>query len=177
MDASLSWPFFAAFGLDCEYGQVGIGSQGWARFGNGGYPPFPKSWDHFDETHAKTFGHDLDYIFVHLAENDAAQPDAAVESAVRAWIGEARRVFGPATRIFIILSLPQIKSAPIRAGVQAAADPHTYILDPGHEFEHVVFSGGPTWAAPGDGIHLDAIHQSLFTAFVVRQAQASLDRD
>ncbi|HZZ58899.1 MAG TPA: hypothetical protein VFE31_13785 [Opitutaceae bacterium] len=176
VDPSLAWPFFVAFAFDCEYGQVGIGSQGWARFGNGGYPAFPYTWNRFDARHAKTFGPDLDYVFVHLAENDAAQPDAAVERAVAAWIPAARAAFGPRTRLFIILSLPQIKSGPIRAGVAAAADPLTYVLDPGREYQRTVFAGGPTWASPGDGIHLDAVHQGLFTAFVTRQAQACLDR-
>jgi hypothetical protein len=177
VDASLSWPFFVAYGFDCEYGQVGIGSQGWVRFGNGGYPPFPQSWDHFDQTHPKSFGSDLDYVFVHLAENDAAQDSAAVRRAVAAWIPAARAAFGPRTRIFLILSLPQIQSEPIRAGVADAHDAHTYLLDPGTEYRRVVFAGGQTWAAPGDGIHLDAIHQALFTAFVSRQAAAILARE
>jgi hypothetical protein len=171
VDASLSWPFFVAYGFDCEYGQVGIGGQGWARPGGGGYPAFPVSWNHFDRAHAKTFGHDLDYVFVHLAENDAAWGDAEVQRAVTAWIPAARAVFGPRTRIFIILSLPQIKSEPIRAGVRAAADARTYLLDPGDEFRRTTFAGGPTWASR-DGIHPDAIHQAIFTAFVTRQAQA-----
>jgi len=177
VDASLSWPFFVAFGFGCEYGQVACGSQGWVRFGNGGYPPFPQSWDHFDQTHPKRFGSDLDYVFVHLAENDNAQDPGAVRQAVAAWIPAARAAFGPRTRIFLILSLPQIRSEPIRAGLADAHDARTYLLDPGTEYQRVVFAGGPTWAAPGDGIHLDAIHQGLFTAFVSRQAAAILARE
>jgi hypothetical protein len=175
VDASLSWPFFVAYGMGCEYGQVGIGSQGWINPGNGGYPPFPVSWDHFDAAHAKTFAHDLDYVFVHMAENDNSQDPAAVEKAVAAWIPRARAAFGSGTRIFIILSLPQIRSAPIVAGVKEANDAKTFVLDPGTEYLRTVFSGGPTWASPGDGIHLDAVHQSLFTAFVTKQAQECLD--
>lgn len=175
VDPSLSWPFFVAYAFDCEYGQIGIGSQGWVRYGNGGYPAFPSSWNHFDQQHPKSFEPDLDYVFVHLAENDRAQSDGDVETAVASWIPAARSAFGPKTKIFIILSLPQIKSEPVRAGVRRAADPFTYILDPGSEYQRVVFAGGPTWASPNDGIHLDATHQSLFTAFVTRQAQACLD--
>jgi hypothetical protein len=174
-DASLSWPFFVAYGLDCEYGQVGIGTQGWIMPGNGGYPPFPAAWDHFDVSHAKSFTHDLDYVFVHMAENDNSQDPAAVEKAVAAWVPKARAAFGSDTRIFLILSLPQIRSAPIVAGVKEANDTKTYVLDPGTEFSRTVFSGGPTWAAPGDGIHLDAVHQSLLTAFVTKQAQECID--
>lgn len=175
VDPSLSWPFFTAYGLDCEYGQIGIGSQGWVRGGNGGYPAFPVSWDHFDATHPKTFAHDLDYVFVHMAENDNALSDADVQAAVTAWIPAARAAFGPSTRIFIILSITQIKSTPIKAGVQAAHDARTYVIDPGTEFQHSVFAGGKTWAAPGDGLHLDAIHQGIYTAFVLKQAQAYID--
>jgi hypothetical protein len=175
VDASLSWPFFVAYGLDCEYGQIGIGGQGWVHHGAGGYPAFTASWDHFDQANVKAFFHDLDYVFVHFAENDAAEDNDAVQSAVTSWIPAARAAFGNKTKIFIILSLPQIKSGPIKAGVRAAADPLTCLLDPGTEYQHVVFSGGPTWASPGDGIHPDAIHQSIFTAFVIRQAQAYLD--
>ena len=175
VDSSLSWPFFVAYGLDCEYGQVGIGGQGWVRPGSGGYPAFPASWDHFDQGNAKTFRHDLDYVFVHFAENDAAEDGAAVQKAVTSWIPAARAAFGNDAKIFIILSLPQIQSGPVKAGVRAAADPQTYLVDPGTEFRHVVFSGGPTWASPDDGIHPDAVHQSLFTAFVIRQAQACID--
>ena len=108
VDASISWPFFVAYAFDCEYGQVGIGGQGWVRPG-GGYPAFPESWEHFDATHPKHFGHDLDYVFIHFAENDAARSDADIERAVASWIPAARAAFGPNTRIFIILSLPQIK--------------------------------------------------------------------
>jgi hypothetical protein len=174
-DVSLSWPFFTAYGMDCEYGQVGIGSQGWVNGGNGGYPPFPASWDHFDATHAKTFAHDLDYVFVHMAENDNGQDPAAVEKAVAAWIPKARAAFGPDTRIFIILSLPQIRSGPIITGVKEANDAKTYVLDPGYEMRAVAFAGPSTWATPGDGLHLDAVHQSLYTAFVTKQAQECID--
>jgi len=177
VDPSLAWPFFVAFGFDCEYGQIGIGSQGWVRFGNGGYPPFPQTWQHFDAGHPKTFGPDLDYVFVHLAENDAAQDPGAVRRAVAAWIPQARATFGPRTRIFLILSLPGIKSESVRSGAADAGDSRTYVLDPGSEYRRTVFAGGNTWAAPYDGLHLDAIHQSLFTAFVSRQAAAILARD
>jgi hypothetical protein len=178
VDQSLSWPFFVAYAFDCEYGQVGIGSQGWVRHGNGGYPPFTASWDHFDAANLKGFHHDLDYVFIHMAENDAAQKDDLVEKAVAAWIPKARAAFGDRTKIFIILALEQMKSGPIKAGVREAADPQTFVLDPGTEFKHVAFSGRPpkpTWAAPGDGIHLDAVHQTILAAFVIRQAQACID--
>ena len=175
VDASLSWPFFVAYAFDCEYGQIGMGSQGWVRYGNGGYPAFTVSWDHFDQGHVKSFRHDLDYVFVHFAENDAAQTDAAVQKAVTSWLPAARAAFGDETKIFIILSPTQIKSGPVKAGVRAAADPRTFLLDPGTEFQRVVFSGGPTWASPSDGLHLDAIHQAIFTAYVTKQAQACID--
>jgi hypothetical protein len=175
VDASLSWPFFTAYALNCEYGQIGIGSQGWVRFGNGDYPAFPFSWDHYDSMHRKAFATDLDYVFIHLAENDRAQEDVKVQAAVTDWIHKARIVFGSKTKIFIILSITQIKSAPIKAGVQAAADSNTFVIDPGTEFQYSVFAGGRTWAAPGDGLHLDAIHQSIYTAYVVQQTQAHLD--
>ena len=175
VDPSLSWPFFVAYALDCEYGQVGIGSQGWVRYGNGGYPAFPLTWDHYDQSHPKSYASDLDYVFIHMAENDNAQNDAAVQAAVAAWIPRARAAFGPNTKIFIILSITQIKSAPIKAGVAAAADPNTFLIDPGNEFRNSVFAGGPTWAAPGDGLHLDAVHQGIYTAYVLQQAQACID--
>jgi hypothetical protein len=176
VDASLSWPFFVAYGLCCEYGQIGIGSQGWARHGNGGYPAFPVTWDRYDAMNPKRYGADLDYVFVHIAENDNAQNDDAVQAAVAGWIPKARATFGPGTKIFIILSITQIKSAPIKAGVAAAADSNTFAIDPGNEFRRVAFAGGPTWAAPDDGIHLDAIHQGIYTAYVLQQTQSYLER-
>lgn len=174
-DTSLSWPFFVAYGMDCEFGQYAMGSQGWINPGNGGYPAFPETWDHFDATHAKTFAHDLDYVFVHMAENDNSKNPADIEKAVAAWIPKARAAWGPDTRIFLILSLPQIRSAPIVAGVKDANDAKTYVLDPGLELQKSVFAGGPTWVAPGDGLHPDAVHQSFFTAFVTKQAQECID--
>jgi hypothetical protein len=45
--------------------------------------------------------------------------------------------------------------------VAAATDPLTYVLDPGREYQRTVFAGGPTWASPGDGIHLDAVRFNL----------------
>jgi hypothetical protein len=175
VDASLSWPFFVAYALDCEYGQIGIGNQGWMHSGDGDYPAFPFTWDHYDASHPKTYADDLDYVFIHMAENDNAEDNGAIQAAVTAWIFKARTAFGPKTKIFIILSITQIKSAPIRAGVVAAADPNTFLIDPGYEFQHVAFSGGRTWAAPGDGIHLDAVHQGIYTGYVLRHAQAYLD--
>ena len=97
-DFTLSWPFFAAWALGCEYGQVGVGSQGWVNTGIGGYPAFPSSWNAYDSTHAKTFNPAPDYVFVHQAENDNGQSSGAVTSAVTAWITAARTAFGSRPR-------------------------------------------------------------------------------
>lgn len=162
VDASLSWPFFVCYALQCEYGQVGVGSQGWVQPGNGGYPAFPSTWNQWDSSHAKTFTGTYDYVFERFAENDRGQTDSAVTAAVTAWIGAARTTFGPSTKIFIILSTTAIKSSAIQAGVTAAADSQTYVIPPvSTEFQNTIFSSGnpATWASQ-DGLHLSSTHNA-----------------
>lgn len=176
VDFTLSWPFAVSWAFGCEYGQIGIGSQGWVEAGQGGYPAFPSSWNHYDSTHAKTFSPAPDYVFVHQAENDKSQSSGTITTAVTNWIAAARTAFGAGTKIFIILSLPQIQSAAIKSGVTAANDANTFVLDPGSEFADATFNGtlSATWMSP-DGLHLDANHQSgLFGSFVSKQAQAAI---
>jgi len=176
VDVTLSWTFFTAWAFGAEYGVIGIGGQGWITVGGAsGYPTFPNSWNYYDSTHAKTFSPAPDYVFVHQGENDAGLSGSSVTAAVTSWIGAARTAFGPSTRIFIILGISQVQTAAIAAGVAAAADPLTFVLNPGSEFLGATrTSGDPaTWASP-DGLHLDSTHQSMFAAFVTQQAQAAI---
>ena len=121
---------------------------------------------------SKTFSPAPDYVIISEGINDHSQSGASVTAAVTSWIASARSAFGPAAKIFIVINIAEIQSAAIKAGVAAAADPLTYVIDPGPEFEYSVF-GGPsgttctpaTWASP-DGCHLDAIHHQIYSAFV-----------
>jgi hypothetical protein len=174
IDFTLSWPFFVSYALQGEYGQIGVGTQGWVRPGNGSYPAFPSSWNFFDSTHAKTFSPAPDAVFIAEGINDHGEPAATVQSNVTTTLQAMRTAFGTSTRIYVVLPLNRQQAPAIRAGVGAATDPLVFVLDPGTEYLNTVFSGpSSTWASP-DGLHLDSTHQALYTAFVTQQAQATI---
>lgn len=172
---TLSWPFFVAYGLNGEYGQVGVGTQGWVQTGNGSYPAFPGSWNGYDSTHARSFSPAPDAVFISEGINDHGQNPSSVTSAVTSTLTAMRTAFGSSTRIFVVIPLNEQQDTAIRAGVTAAADPKVYVIDPGTQYLNTVFSGASsTWASP-DGLHLDSTHQALYTAFVLQQVQQILD--
>ncbi len=173
IDFTLSWPFFMGYALNGEYGQVGVGSQGWVHAGNGSYPAFPSSWNGFDSTHAKTFTPSPDYVFIAEGINDHGLSADAVQAAVTTTLQAMRSAFGSNTKIFVVIPINRQMVGPIRAGVGATADPLVYVLDPGTQYQNTVFAGAATWASP-DGLHLDAIHQGFYTGFVTQQAQNAI---
>jgi hypothetical protein len=176
IDFTLSWPFSTSYALNCEYGQIGIGGQGWVTNGSyGNYPPFPQTWNAYDANNAKAFSPAPDYAFVAEGINDHGQSPASVQAAVTSTLQAMRVAFGPSTRILFVIPLNRQQVAAIRAGIGAAQDPNTFVIDPnnyGTQYLNTVFSGASsTWASP-DGLHLDAIHHAMLSAIVVQQTQS-----
>jgi lysophospholipase L1-like esterase len=171
VDFTLSWPLSVAFAFNGEYGQIGIGSQGWVNAGQAGYPNFPASWNGYDSTHAKTFSPAPDYVFIAEGINDHGQSGATVQANVTSTLLAMRTAFGTSTKIFVILPLNHQQSGAITAGVAATGDRLIGVLDGGTQYLNTVFAGAPTWASP-DGLHLDSTHQAIIGNFVTQQAQA-----
>jgi hypothetical protein len=168
VDPTSSWTFMVPFALGCEYGAVGIGTQGWINPGNGGYPAFPSSWNSYDSTHAKTFSSPSypQYVIVDMNANDNAYTDASVTAAVQAWIPNARAAFGPKAQIFLVIQLDQIKANAIGQAIANAGDQKVHLIQPSNQYVNAQFSScGSSWLAP-DCIHPTAIYQGLYSAFI-----------
>ena len=168
IDPTSSWTFMVPFALGCEYGAVGIGSQGWINPGNGGYPSFQSSWNFYDSTHANTFSSPShpQYVIVDMNVNDNSYTDAAVTAAVQAWIPNARSAFGAAAQIFLIVQLSQIKANAINQGIVNAGDAKVHLIQPSNQFQNATFSScGSSWMSL-DCLHPTAIYQGLYSAYV-----------
>jgi lysophospholipase L1-like esterase len=171
VDFTLSWPFFASFAFNGEYGQVGVGSQGWVLSGQGGYPNLPSSWNSYDSTHAKTFSPAPDYVFISEGTNDHGQSPSTVTANVTSTLIAMRTAFGASTKIFIVIPLDQQQVSAITAGVSATGDKLIGVLNGGTQYANTVFAGAATWASP-DGLHLDSTHGAIWSAFIIQQATA-----
>jgi lysophospholipase L1-like esterase len=88
--------------LGCEYSEIGIYGQGWLLTGQGGYPPFPSSWGHYDSTDPKTFSTMPDYVVIDLGTNDATHSPVTIAENVSAVLTQMRAKFGVNTRIILV---------------------------------------------------------------------------
>lgn len=167
--------------LNCEWGLIGIGAQGFQNPGQGGYPVFGSSWDHYDSTHIRSFSSPPQFFIVHQAENDTAYSAVTEAAIVSAWIGSARSTLGSTTKIFMIGG-QSLNSATINAGVQngvtASGDAQTFYVPWGTQWGLTV-RGGCTpsvlssWAS-SDCLHITAVYQNQFfgdtlTAFIMKK--------
>lgn len=161
--------------LNCEYGLVGIGGQGWQNPGGGGYPVFGSSWNGYDSTHSKSFSTPPTYVVVHQSENDHSYSTGPETSAVSSWIPAARSAFGSATKIFLVGALGSELSAintAIQAGITASGDAQTFWISPGTQFSLTTFSTGCTassWASP-DCLHVTAVYQNQIYGTMITAA-------
>lgn len=187
VDPTQPWEFMVGYALQCEYGEIGIGSQGWVNAGNGGYPQFSSSWNGYDSTHAKTFSSPQapNYVVVHQNINSHGSSAASITSTVSSWITSARTAFGPTTKIFIIGDIRNVNAssgtvqAAVQAGITAAADPATWYIPMNQQYSNVVFapsdscSLNPTWLSLDD-CHPTAVYNGLFTAAIVQGVTQAL---
>ena len=102
VDYTEAWPSYVAPMLGCEYSEIGIYGQGWLLTGQGGYPPFPSSWGHYDSTDPKTFSTMPDYVVIDLGTNDATHSPVTIAENVSAVLTQMRAKFGVNTRIILV---------------------------------------------------------------------------
>ena len=142
-DSRFGWVRAAAQALDCEYGDMGIGSQGWNVGGASGgsvtYPfyntgtPANSSWNRYSAATAQSFATVPDYAFVAQGTNDSVS--TAVQTAATAFIS-AFRTACPTTggkgKLFLIAPYGTTgagNAAYISAAVTASGDTSTYYLN------------------------------------------------
>ena len=172
VDFTWGWPYFLSAAIGCEFTQVGVGSQGWVRSGNGGFPALGSSWNFLQSGTSRTFG-TIDFAFFAEGLNDHGLSGANITSNVSATITAARSTLGSGTRIFLVPPINPLPlggdgssgsvTADIQAGVTAAADTQTFMVTVPAEFANVAFTsgGGGTWCAALDGLHLNGGSQGL----------------
>lgn len=178
VDFTTSYPRWVASALNCEYGQIGIGSQGWKNTGNASVPAFPSSWDHYDSTHARDLTTIPNYLIVAQGNNDhvgtwsTGQIDAAVTgwlTAMRAttgWAAVPTYVLKPFSDASDAANHTQIASSVV-AYANSNSDVHLYSIDIGSEYQGCLpFSAGTTWCST-DGIHPLAVYHGAIGAMIV----------
>ena len=150
--------------MGCEFTQIGVGNQGYATTGNGGYPILGSSWNFYKSGVARSFtGLGIDYVFVAEGLNDHGQSGATVTAnatgiftAMRTGTGH----FDAGTRIFVVPPLnpspfgsPNVTSALTSAATAAADSLLTMVALPS-EFQNSAF----TSTHPGSWCSLDGLH-------------------
>ena len=172
VDYSQAWPsYIASSTLNCEYGQTGIGSQGWVHPGQGNYPNFPQSWNMFNSSNPISFSSPPTYALIDEGTNDHGQSISAVTSEVTSTLMAMRSTFGTSTRIFVITpynpTFDDGTGAP-RLGILAGfnsyqatsgGDANTFLIDLGTNAQQYALS---PWSE--DDIHPDiAAHAQIAT--------------
>lgn len=176
VDFTTSWPRWVSSALNCEYGQIGVGGQGWVNSGQGGYPAFTSSWDHYDSTHARDLSITPQYLIVAQGNNDhvGSVTTGQINTAVTNWLTAMRAVW-PTANSFVLKPFSDVSDATnhtqivtsVNAYVSANSDAHLWAIDIGTEYQGCLpFSGGATWCSQ-DGIHPLAVYHGAIAAMVV----------
>jgi hypothetical protein len=163
IDYTWAWPHFLAASVGCEYSSVGIGSQGYVRAGNGGYPNLVGSWNQGNSANARSFG-TVDYAFNCEGLNDHGE--SGIAGNVSSLLTAQRAAFGTGTKIFFVTpinpspeggdSSGMSVTAGISSAVAGSGDSGAFVVSPPAEFANVVFDSGTpaTWCSV-DGLHLN----------------------
>jgi lysophospholipase L1-like esterase len=102
VDYTEAWPSYVAPMLGCEYSQIGIGGLGWVTPGQGGYPNFLFTWDHYDLADLKTFPTIPDYVVIDLGTNDHGISPVTVANNIAYILAQMRIQFGAGTKIILV---------------------------------------------------------------------------
>jgi hypothetical protein len=112
-----------------------------------------------------------------MGTNDALEGilDAAVISAVTSWIAAARSVLGASTCIYVVVPFGGFKRNAVTAGVIAAADPKTKVIDLGTVLQAGLTGpqGTATRASISDGIHPGVISHGQLGAALASAIRAA----
>lgn len=178
IDFTMSWPRWVASALNCEYGQVGIGTSGWLNSGNGSYPAFPSYWDHYDSTHSRDLSKVPDYLIIAEGNNEhvGTWSTGQINTAVTNWLTAMRAVW-PIANTYILTPFSDIADAANHAQIAtstqafavANSDTHLWSIDIGTEYQGCLpFSGGATWCS-FDGLHPSIPYHGAIGAMITRQ--------
>jgi lysophospholipase L1-like esterase len=180
-DATQTYCTLLGTGLGAEVGIIGFSGQGWAVAGYGNVPRFYDTATPANSTFDKylsgttrlaggVFVPAPDDIIVLQGRNDATggATDSAVTAAVSAWIAAAR-ADAPLARINVIIPIDGSKRSAISAGVTAAADANTFLIDLGAAIEPTFISGGVN---TNDGIHPNVRGHATVAAMLMFELEA-----
>jgi hypothetical protein len=185
VDFTTSWPRWVASALNCEYGQIGVGGQGWTNSGQGGYPAFTGSWDHYDSTHARNLTTAPNYLIVAQGTNDhiGSWTTGQVDAAVTGWLAAMRATAGwGSVPTYILKPFSDASDASNHNQVAASttayssanSDTHLFLIDIGTEYTACLpFSGGATWCS-ADGLHPLAVYHGGIASLVINRIDSFL---
>lgn len=164
-DASQAFPLQLARAFRCEVGVVDYAGQGYiTAVGTANVPALSTAWDHYmngiSRLVAGFFNPLPKYIVCTMGTNDGSNPQATVAALIAAW-----RIAAPLATIFIVIPPGQANLAGITAGVTAAADANTFLIDP----QENMLVGQNT-----NGTHFNFRGSAKWTATVIRLMQAAL---
>jgi len=180
-DAELTWASFAAYGLGCEYGQIGFGGQGWTITGAGNVVPFftpsndaQSAWDKYYSGASRLSGGLLspapDYVIENHGYNDHAVSSTTVASAVEGWLS-AVRTAAPSAKIFVVIPYAGASRTGVTNGFnayEAMPDPNAKLIDTGTDgWFGTVGSPSQTFCST-DGIHPNYLCAGRLAAMVDR---------
>jgi hypothetical protein len=177
-DYTVSYPRWISSALNCEYGQIGIGSQGWVHGGNGGYPGFTSTWDHYDSTHSRDLSITPQYLIVAQGNNDhvGTVPTSSLNSAINSFLTALRSTW-PTVNTFILTPFADVNDVTnhnqIATSVNnyaiANSDLRLFSIDIGTEYQLCLpFSSGATWCS-ADGFHPAKEYHGAIGAMVLNK--------
>jgi lysophospholipase L1-like esterase len=173
-DGTTTWAKALGIALSAEAGIGGKGGVGWAWAGN--VPAFTTSWKYQWSGQLRSFG-SLKRFVVMMGTNDALESilDTNVTTAVTSWITAARSVLGVSTVIYVVIPFGGFKRNAISAGVIAAADSNTKLIDLGTALQAGLTGpqGTPTRESISDGIHPSVISHGQLGATLAAAIRAA----
>lgn len=159
--------------FDCEYGSVAFSGQGYQQAGNGNVPAWPSAYNLFSAGRSRLvngkFSPAPDYIFVEHGANGSTST-ANVQSMIA-----NLRAAAPAAKILMLVPAGGYARSAITAGVAAAADANTFLIDIGTGYQAGIssFGSGPNmWSY--DGLHRNLLSNSRVGAAFAQKTQAAL---
>jgi len=180
-DASQTFGALLGEGLGAEFGIIGFSGQGWTIAAYGNVPMFYNTAAPASSTFDKYFSGATrlaagqftpapDDIITLQGRNDGTggATDAAVTATVSAWIAAARAE-APSARIAVVIPIDGSKRSAITAGVSAAADPNTVLLDLGAAIEPTIAAGGLN---TNDGVHPNVRGHATVGSMLVADLQS-----
>jgi len=160
-DSTQSWVPLIAQALNCEYGQIGYGGQGWEVTGGSNAAPFNTAYDFYSAGRSRGGFSGLDYIFIHHGANDerGSVSGTSIQSDCHTMLTNLRTLCGSGTVMFIVVPPQGSYASNLAAAVTTyktgSGDAKVFCLDVTSQFPSTAFTltfGGLTeWTY--DGVH------------------------